>query len=311
MAILKVKNKTTEEIIDVKVDHDCLTKFGSYQYFLDKSSKKPFREVKLNNGLRRIFLDRDILGCSIGDGRAIYHKNYDPLDCRRDNLEEHSRAPYGSLSISSSGHHWPSSINSLLNFLEKRSKDPDEDLCSQFLSLVDVKKYSKRRIDLLVDAEIYDQYKKKEIYPTLKKVMTKYFDWKGDINISKIIASESTKTPINPIIETKIEESSLELKQMQNNNTFSNTSTSTSSISKPIEVTEKKIARSVFNELDYEFYDQFPSPSPTETSVDRIKRDLYTLNDILLLELLQDNKIFSTEIIIKVLKSRGAVLINF
>jgi hypothetical protein len=197
MPVLKVKNRLTGEFVEAKVDTDSLKKVSQYQYFIDKFSRKPYRDVKDGNQIRRYFLDRDILGCKLKDGRMIKHKNEDPLDNRLENLIEKQRKM-----ISSSGYRWPHTVDSLVNFLSKKEGD-EEDLCSEFLAKADIQRFTRKRVDVLAHPDEYDAYKKKGIDRVIKGVLHKYFDWSGVLNITKEIKPTDI-APAAPIPATVV-----------------------------------------------------------------------------------------------------------
>ena len=297
MAVLKVKNIVNDSMADVHVDDNILPELNKYNYVIDKYSKKPYREVITGDTQKRkYFLDREIFGCTYKDGTFVYHKNGDPLDCRLNNLYNR-KSDITLNSISSSGFHWPSNIRSFLNFIENRSDTPEGDLCSAFLAIADIKKYNKKRLDIVVDPDPYEQYKKMEIYPTLKKLLHKYFDWDGALNITKN-ATFVVKAVVDnsaAILQTKEE-------------------------IKPVEQISPLVVSKAepTPEIEYEFYDEYPASTVvgrgTTTDLTRIKRELYGLSfkePTRIVELLQDNKIFPTEVIIKILRERGAATVQF
>jgi hypothetical protein len=86
---LKVRDRTTNKIKDVLVDHDDYERLKGYNYLLDKNSKEPFREISLGGGKRpRIALKRDVMNFSHGDPRRVCYVNKaNVMDCRRVNLK--------------------------------------------------------------------------------------------------------------------------------------------------------------------------------------------------------------------------------
>ena len=135
MPVLKVKDKVTGGTLEATIDPESVKQISGYNYNVDKYSKKPFREVKEDGILRRYFLDRDILGCRINDGKMVYHTNGDPLDNRREHLivkQKITSLP------SSSGHRWPHNSDRLLHPILDREgrflnrKDYDNKILSLF-----------------------------------------------------------------------------------------------------------------------------------------------------------------------------------
>jgi hypothetical protein len=86
---LKVRDRTTNKIKDVLVDHDDYERLKGYSYLLDKNSKEPFREMSLGGGKRpRIALKRDVMNFSHGDPRRVCYVNKaNVMDCRKVNLK--------------------------------------------------------------------------------------------------------------------------------------------------------------------------------------------------------------------------------
>jgi len=88
-ATLKVRDRTTNKVKDVLVDHDDYERLKGYNYLLDKNSKEPFREMSLGGGKRpRIALKRDVMNYSHGDPRRVCYVNKaNVMDCRKVNLK--------------------------------------------------------------------------------------------------------------------------------------------------------------------------------------------------------------------------------
>jgi hypothetical protein len=318
MAVLKVKNNVTKSLVDVRVDDNILPEISKYHYIIDKYSKKPYREVISGSSKKKYFLDREIFGCDRGDGNIVSHKNGDPLDCRLHNLyNRRNNVTVNINSISSAGFHWPSNVKSFLNFIEKRSDTPEGDLCSSFLAIADIKKYNKNRIDIVTTPETYEFYKKKEIYPTLRKVLNKYFDWDGTLNITK----DATSLLKAEKIEEKIEGNTPKIDSAA---IFDTNEEAVGKMSPLEKLLGAPVAKNVeikpmpaSQEIEYEFYDEYPVNSAiknTATDLTKIRRELYGLSfkePSSIVELLKDNKIFPTEVMIKILRERGAATVQF
>jgi len=89
MAVLKVRDRTTNKFRDVFLDDDDFERLKDYKYLIDKNSKEPFREVIMEDGKRpRVALKRDVLGFELGDPRRVCYVNKAEIfDCRRSNLK--------------------------------------------------------------------------------------------------------------------------------------------------------------------------------------------------------------------------------
>lgn len=323
MAILTVPNRITGESVDVKVDEDCLKKVSGYKYSIDKYSKKPFREVRNKNRITRFFLDRDILNLMLNDGVMVLHENGDPLDCRRGNLITKER---NLSTVSSSGNRWPHKIESLIHFLEKREfEDPEIPTAVEFLAKVDVGKFSRKQINIVANEEDYNEYKSKNVDRVIKRVLVKYFDWKGQLHVTKQIA------PITPV--EKILQEAKEAKEVNKESigekellVGEETIKDTGETEAPIPLETKRAfsntpqgIKSAFkntptSEAYYDYEENVPQYQTNQTDVLKIKRQLYSLsfsdaNSVL--ELLKDNKIFPTECLIRVLQERGANMVQF
>lgn len=283
MAFLQVLDKVSQEMVNVKIDSDALKKVNHFNYMLDKYSRKPFREVKDNKKVIRYFLDRDILDLKLNDGIVVYHRNTDPLDCRRENLVEKERAI---ASVSRSGHYWPKNSESLIHFLSKREgEDHDVAIASEFLAKVDVQKYNKKRVDIMADADDYDSFKKKNIEIVIKRVLHKYFDWNGVLNITK---------NLKPLLDENKEPSVVEQTPM------------------PPPPPSHANVKSDIPEIEYEFEEAFKPAS--KLTFKQLKTELYHYafsTPDLLMDCLRDNKLFPTEAIIRVLQERGANMVQF
>ena len=292
MPVLKVKDRNTGEVVEAKLDPDSLKKVSNHQYFIDKFSRKPFRDVKHGNQIKRYFLDRDILGCELNDGRIIRHKNNDPLDNRVDNLVEKRR-----IANSYTGYRWPHSVDSLVNFLDKR-KGADEDLCSEFLAKADTKRFTRKRVDVLASPEEYDVYKEKGIDRVIKGVLHKYFGWSGILNLTKEIKIlPEDRSVMAPVQEQK--ELGLQKKDVQ------------IIVKEQIPIKEPSLENKT--EMEYE-YENSPAVTELELSMIQMKKQLNQLTfsgDDKILEILRDRRICPTELIIRVLQERGASAINF
>jgi len=281
MSVVKVKSKITGEMLDARVDFESLQQVSAYTYTIDKFSKKPFRDVKEGASIRRYFLDRDILGCTMHDGKIVYHKNDNPLDNRLDNLFVKQRV----IRKSNTGHHWPQSPDSLLNFLEKR-KGPDEDICVDFLARVDVTKFTKKQIDVVAPAEDYDTYKKKHIDYAIKRVLHRYFEWSGTLNLVKEVAIP-VAAPLVPLVPLA----------------------SVAPTPAPM-VPVAPVVVAPVKESQSKIVYPFDVPS-TPTADKQIKGELYRMSSDKILDLLKDYRIFPTEFLIKILQERGANTVQF
>jgi len=186
MAILKVTDKSTDKVISIKIDPDDLKRLGKYTYVINENyNSKPFREVKIAGSIRKIFLARDVMKFKFGDGRVCGYKNGDIYDCRRENLIE-GWTPVGQ---KDSGTYWPHTLKSLMNFLDKR-KGEDEDVASTFLAKAQKVKYTRKRIDLILNENDYNEYKSKNINMVMMRVLHKHFEWGGQV----VVAKDVTKT---------------------------------------------------------------------------------------------------------------------
>jgi len=177
-----IDNSNDGKPLKVKLDVEDYNRLKHHVYIVDKTSERPYREETINGAIKRIFLVRDVLNCTYGDGRVVYSKNRDPLDCRRDNLEE------GKMRVSSQRLgkmvFWPHTFNSFLNFLDARKGD-DEDLVHLFLSKAFQVKYTHKMIALTYTPDDYLEFQTKKVLVTLKRVLHKYFEWSGNISIIK------------------------------------------------------------------------------------------------------------------------------
>ena len=178
MAILKITDRSTAKVIDVKISDVDVERLKKYTYTIDQHHSKPFREKKIDGFARRIFLARDVMKFKLGDRRVVGYKNGDIHDCRRENLVE------GRVSADTqkpnTGNFWPHTLKSLLNFLDKRKGEDEEVAASFFASALHVK-YTRKRIDLILDEKDYDDYKSKEANVLIMRVLHKYFEWGGQI----------------------------------------------------------------------------------------------------------------------------------
>lgn len=195
MSTLKVTNKSTGDIVSVKIDQEDLEKFKNYTYYIDNNNDKPFREEKINNLVRRIFLARDIKNMKYGDGRTVGYKNGDYHDLRSENLIE------GKTKMSKfktdTGNFWPHTLNSFLNFLEKRN-GIDEDLVYLFLTKTKDAKYSRKRIDMVFKPDDYVEYQNKQVQSALHRILQKYFgEWGGKITAVKDVTTAYKGTMVN------------------------------------------------------------------------------------------------------------------
>lgn len=288
MSVVKVKSKITGEMLDARVDFESLQQVSAYAYTIDKFSKKPFRDVKEGTNIRRYFLDRDILGCTMNDGKIVYHKNDNPLDNRLDNLFVKQRV----IRKSNTGHHWPQSPDSLLNFLEKR-KGPDEDICVDFLARADVTKFTKKQIDVVAPAEDYDTYKKKHIDYAIKRVLHRYFEWSGTLNLVKEVAIPSFLSVAIPLVPAAP----------------APVAPVAPPVAPPIPVTPVVVAP--VKESQPRITYPFDVPASTSTADKQIKGELYRMSSDKILDLLRDYRIFPTEFLIKILQERGANTVQF
>jgi hypothetical protein len=294
MPVLKVKDRTTGNLVDALVDADVLPKVSQHSYCIDKQTAKPFRDVMENGKLKRYFLARDIFGCKMNDGRMIKYVSSNRLDNRRENLvEKLDRMP-------TTGFHWPTKVDSMINFLENR-EGPDEALCAEFLAKVDITKFSKKRIDAIATPSDYEELRSKNVELTFKRVMRKYFDCDSSINFVKenrpIFETKLTKT--TETVEKKTPVLKLEPEVVQKNPTPPQQD-SLCTESKPV------------SETHY-IFDDLPEPQNEKPLLDMKKKlfDLSWKHPEGILELLEDNRLFPTENLIKVLQKRGANMIQF
>jgi hypothetical protein len=195
-----IDNRNGGRLIKVKVDPEDLNRLKQYTYIVDKTSERPYREEIIKGSAKRIFLVRDVLNCTYGDGRVIYCKNKDPLDCRRDNLEE------GKVRASNlregKGVFWPHTFNSFLNFLDAR-KGEDEDLVHLFLSKAIQVKYTYKMIALTYSIEDYAEFQSKKVLVVFKRILHKYFEWSGNISVIKD-ATPEFKKPQEEVVKENV-----------------------------------------------------------------------------------------------------------
>jgi len=194
MATMNIIDKSTGKTVVIKIDQEDIDKFSHYKYFLDRNSDKPFREEKVDNKVKRIFLARDIMGFKLGDKRVVNYNNGDIHDLRKENLIE------GLVGVRHipKDNFWPFTFKSLLNFLEKREGD-DEDLSLEFLAkTVDVK-YSRKRIDLTYEPSTYDEFQKKKVLLAIKRVLNKHFEWGGQVVVVKDLKYSPPPAPPPPL----------------------------------------------------------------------------------------------------------------
>jgi hypothetical protein len=177
LEILDSNNKG--KILKAKIDTDDYNRLKNYTYVVDKISEKPYRVETIEGKTRRLFLVRDVMNFKFGDNRVVYIKNRDPLDCRRDNLEEGKTRV--STQLKGKGAFWPHTFKSLLNFLAVREGD-DEIVAHDYLSRAYEVKYTRKMIALTYTSDDYREFQSKKIFITVKKVLHSYFDWSGTIN---------------------------------------------------------------------------------------------------------------------------------
>jgi hypothetical protein len=172
-------NGNKGKILKARIDADDYTRLKDYTYVVDKTSERPYREETIGGKTRRLFLVRDVMRLTFGDNRVVYSKSKDPLDCRKDNLEE------GKIRVSTQlkgkGAFWPHTFKSLLNFLASKDGD-DEIVVHDYLSKAYEVKYTRKMIALTYASDDYRDFQTKKIFITIRKVLNSYFDWAGTIN---------------------------------------------------------------------------------------------------------------------------------
>lgn len=85
---LKVRDRTTNKVKDVKIDSDTYDRLKGFNYIVDKTTPEPFREMSQDGKRQRIALKRDVMNFSLGDPRRVFYVNKDDvLDCRKVNLK--------------------------------------------------------------------------------------------------------------------------------------------------------------------------------------------------------------------------------
>jgi hypothetical protein len=85
---LKVRDRTTNKIKDVKIDSDTYDRLKSFNYIVDKTTPEPYRETTQEGKRQRIALKRDVMNFSLGDPRRVFYVNKNEvLDCRKVNLK--------------------------------------------------------------------------------------------------------------------------------------------------------------------------------------------------------------------------------
>jgi hypothetical protein len=77
MSTIDVLDRNTNKTVKAKIDQEDYDRLKTYKYIIDKNNEKPFREEKVNNQVRRIFLARDVSNFKFGDGRVVRVKNKD------------------------------------------------------------------------------------------------------------------------------------------------------------------------------------------------------------------------------------------
>lgn len=277
MAIMKIIDRSTGKNFDILMDQGDYDKWKEYKYYTDKNTDKPFREEKVNNQYRRLFLAREIMGFQYKDKKVVNYKNGDIHDLRRNNLID------GVVGVHRiEGSFWPFTFRSLLNFLEKR-KGIDEDLALLFLSKADKVKYSRKRIDIILSPDVYDEFQSKKVLLALKRVLHKYFEWGGQVTVVKdlkpliISKKEKLPAPIAPLKPDTVPEKSEKLEK-----TFEVRENPDTNI-KPVTTTSTK------NNL-----------------IQLISTDKNASSDIL-----EDSRIFPVEDLIKAIQKRMPMSIQF
>jgi len=296
---IKVWDKEYDAEKEVRVDKEDYEKFNHYNYMVDKSTNKPYREERVDNKVRRYFLCRDICGFSYGDGRVVMTKNSDLFDCRRENLVEGTKRD-----IPAEGNFWPLTFRSLINFLDKR-KGVDEDVINYYLNKSIAQKYSRKRIDLIFDEQTYKEFQVKGVDKTIKRLFRKYFQWDGQLSATKLIASNGHTAPVVEFKE-EIEEKVEKVEKVEK-------------IEKVVKEEKEKVEKvesekmpvmleraSVKLRNEKERLDDLDEVNFMIPDIKQIKRILLNLHMSDRAALLKDSGLFATDDLIKTIMERGS-----
>jgi len=207
MSTIDVLDRNTNKTVKAKIDQEDYDRLKTYKYIIDKNNEKPFREEKVNNQVRRIFLARDVSNFKFGDGRVVRVKNKDITDCRKINLEE-GKVRAGALR-EGKGVFWPQTFKSFLNFLDAR-KGVDEDLVYYFLTKAHDVKYTWKLIALIFSSEDYVEFQSKQVLVAFKRILHKYFEWGGKVTaIKDMTISYKKEVEKKEIVELQVKKKDL------------------------------------------------------------------------------------------------------
>lgn len=282
-------NGNKGKVLKAKIDAEDYARLKDHTYIVDKTSERPHREENINGKTRRLFLVRDVMNFKFGDNRVVFNKNRDPLDCRKENLEERkirvSTQPKGK------GVFWPHTFKSLLNFLAVRDGD-DEIVAHDYLSRAYEVKYTRKMIALTYATDDYRDFQTKKIFITINKVLHSYFEWNGTINPIKDATLDYKKA-----LEKKQKELKEEPKDTQE--TTSNESEA------PIMI--QRVFSDLRNAKEKEKIIEEESRSRGIITYAQIKQDLQTFLDYdpdNALKLLRDQRLFTHSDFFKVFNDR-------
>ena len=181
MAFIDVIHRSSGEIFKTKIDQEDFDRLSKYKYFISNIIKKPFREATVKNKICMFSLARDVMGLKYRDGRVVYYENNDFLDCRKSNfVEGKTRVSNKKINVGDTTIFWPHTFKSFINFLDTHKGD-DEELVTPFLVKANKVKYSFNLIALTFMPEDYAEFQMRQVLIAFKRILHKYFNWKGEV----------------------------------------------------------------------------------------------------------------------------------
>lgn len=183
-----------------KIDAEDYTRLSQYRWFYDPKFKVAYRDIKIGDKPKKMFLHREVLGCVFGDGNTVETRDGNKLNCKKSNV---FISMVKDITTATDDKFFPRKKEIFVSLV--RQKFP-ESFLSNLLDVVEISDYSTKKITFIVPeqepewtASVLAQ--RNAIHIFLKD----NFNFRGDVFMIKK-ALPSTVKVISPVAVTNKQE---------------------------------------------------------------------------------------------------------